>query len=231
MELVINFSGGKDSTALLAFLCEQYPDVKKHVVFADTGWEHPGTEDWCRQMVARFGLELQVVRNVNKTFLTMAEKRGMFPGMKERQCTSDLKRDPIVKWIRNNVKDPLVINCTGIRSAESTGRKKMPKLKRNKRETNSKRTIWDWCPIKDWSHEKVFSYLEERALPLHPVYKYLRRFSCRVCIFMTLQDLQQVQANDPEAITTINRLERKIGFSFKPEGYLDELLDLSKSTV
>jgi 3'-phosphoadenosine 5'-phosphosulfate sulfotransferase (PAPS reductase)/FAD synthetase len=227
MEMVINFSGGKDSTAMLAYLCEHYPDVKKHVVFADTGWEHPGTEQWCRDLVARFGLELHVVRSSTKTFLTMAQKRGMFPGMNERQCTSDLKRDPIVKWIRNNVKDPLVINCSGIRSEESSKRKKIKKLKRNLRETNSKRTIWDWCPIKDWTEEDVLAFLAVRQLPLHPVYKYLRRFSCRVCIFMTLADLQAVQLHDPEAIQTIHTIEQEIGFSFKPEGYLKDLLKLT----
>lgn len=226
MDLVINFSGGKDSTAMLAWLCETYPNAKKHVVFADTGWEHPGTENWCRQLVARFNLELHVVRSQTKNFLSMSEARGMFPGMNERQCTSDLKRDPIVKWIRNNVKDRLVINCSGIRSQESSKRKNIAKLKRNKRETNSKRTIWDWCPIKEWSEDQVLAYLAERELPLHPVYQYLRRFSCRLCIFMTLEDLRQVQKHDPEAIQIIHNLEQKIGFSFKPEGYLKELLNL-----
>src|SRR5436190_23369274 len=112
MELVINFSGGKDSTLMLALLCERYPDVKKHVIFADTGWEHvktdkwPSAEAWSRDIVARFGLELIVVKNASKTFLSMSEARGIFPGMNSRQCTSDLKRDPIHTWIRNNVTDP-----------------------------------------------------------------------------------------------------------------------------
>ncbi len=224
MELVINFSGGKDSTALLAYLCETYPEAKKRVVFADTGWEHDGTEEWCRELVARFGLELQVVRNENKTFLTMAEKRGKFPGMNQRQCTSDLKRDPIMKWIRNNVKDPVVINCMGIRSEESTGRAKQKRLKRDTRETNKVRTVWQWNPIKDWTEAQVISYLEERGLPLHPIYKHLRRFSCRMCIYMTDHDLAQVQKHDQAAIDTIQRIEEKISFSFFQRGFLRDIL-------
>ena len=97
MEIIINFSGGKDSCAMLAYLCEQYPDIKKHVVFADTGWEHEDAEEWCKSIVEGiFGLKLNVARSKTKTFLTMAENRGMFPGMNQRQCTSDLKRDPIM---------------------------------------------------------------------------------------------------------------------------------------
>lgn len=226
MELVINFSGGKDSTVMLSYLCEKYPDIKKHVVFADTGWEHDGTEQWCRDLVARFGLELHVVRNASKTFLTMSENRGKFPGMNQRQCTSDLKRDPIVKWIRNNVKDPLVVNCMGIRSEESTGRKAQKRLKRNNRETNSVRTVWDWQPIKDMTEAEVFQYLADRELPLHPVYQHLRRFSCRLCIYMTQHDREQVQKHDPEAIDIIAKIEEKIGFSFFQDGFIKDLLKI-----
>lgn len=231
MVLVINFSGGKDSTAMLAFLCEKYPHIEKRVVFSDTGWEHEGTEEWCRQLVAMFGLELHVTRSNTKTFLTMAEKRGMFPGMQQRQCTSDLKRDPIKSWIINNVADPVVINCMGIRSEESSNRAKMKTLARNKRQTNSRRTVWDWNPIKDWTEAQVLEYLEAKCLPLHPVYKYLRRFSCRMCIYMTQHDREQVLKHDPEAVQIIHKLEQKIGFSFFQDGYLSELLQLSENGI
>jgi 3'-phosphoadenosine 5'-phosphosulfate sulfotransferase (PAPS reductase)/FAD synthetase len=225
MELIINFSGGKDSCAMLAYLCETYPDIKKHVVFADTGWEHTDAEAWCRSIVERFGLPLHVVRNKNKTLLTMAEKRGKFPGMQQRQCTSDLKRDPIATWVRGNVKDKTVINCMGIRSQESAGRAKAKKLKRNRRETNTVRTVWDWLPIKDWTETEVFAYLEARGIPLHPVYGHLRRFSCRVCIFMQEHELRAVKQHDPEAIRIISEIERKINFHMTGAGFLDEILN------
>lgn len=225
MELVINFSGGKDSTAMLAFLCENYPDVKKHVVMADTGWEHTDAVEWSRQIVSRFGLELHVVRNKNKTFLQMAERRGKFPGMTTRQCTSDLKRDPIHQWVKNNVKNNLVVSCMGIRSEESTGRAKQKKLSRNKRVSNSVRTMWDWNPIKDWTEQQVFDYLAARNIPVHPVYKYLRRFSCRVCIYMTQHDLKQVAKHDPEAIEIIENIEQKTGFTMFQGGPIRTLIN------
>lgn len=60
MELVINFSGGKDSCAMHAYLCNKYPNVKKHVVFADTGWEHTDAVEWSKNIVAMFGMELYI---------------------------------------------------------------------------------------------------------------------------------------------------------------------------
>lgn len=224
MELVINFSGGKDSSAMLCWICENYPDIKKHVVLADTGWEHEDAIEWSRSIVARFGLELNVCRNPNKTFLSMSESRGKFPGMQTRQCTSDLKRGPVATWTRRNVKDKLIINCMGMRSEESPSRKKMKKLKRNN-ETNSKRTIWDWLPIKDWSEQKVRQYLIDRSIPLHPVYKYLNRFSCRICIYMTDHDLSQVKKHDPEAIDIISKIEEKINFSIMQKGFLKDIVN------
>jgi len=224
MELVINFSGGKDSCAMLAFICEKYPTYKKHVVFADTGWEHTDAVEWSSKIVESFGLTLNVVKNKRKTLLTMAEERGMFPGMQQRQCTSDLKRDPIMNWIRNNVKDPVVINCTGIRSEESSARSKMKALKRNKRESNSKRTIWDWMPIKNKKEDWVYSYLLQNGIPLHSVYKYLNRFSCRICIFMDEHAIRRVNVHDPEAIKIIAKIERKINFHMTQGGFLDEIL-------
>ena len=225
MELVINFSGGKDSCAMLAHLCDKYPSIVKHVVYADTGWEHEGAESWCRSIVERFGLTLHVVRNKNKTFLSMVKNRGKFPSPKNRQCTSDLKRDPITTWIRRNVKDKVVINCMGLRADESPARSKKKRLVRNATQTNSKRTVWDYLPIHTWTEAEVLSYLTACNIPLHPVYKYLRRFSCRVCIYMTDHDLRQVQANDPAAIDIISSLENDINFSMKQGKYLKDIIN------
>lgn len=223
MTIVINFSGGKDSSAMLAYICENWPDAKKVVVMADTGWEHPDAIEWSKRIVAMFGLELNVCRNPNKTFLTMVEKRGMFPGMKQRQCTSDLKRGPIQTWIRNNVKDDVVVNAMGMRAEESSGRAKLKVLSRDKTMTNSKRTVWNWNAIHRWSEQRVRAYLIEKGIPFHPVYKYLKRFSCRMCIYMTKHDREQVAIHDPEAIEIVHRLEEKTGFTMFMDGSIKQL--------
>lgn len=213
MTLVINFSGGKDSCAMLDYLCKKYPHLQKYVVFADTGWEHTDAEQWCRSIVARYGLELHVVRNNRKDFFGMVRNRGMFPGMQTRQCTSDLKRDPIMQWIRKNVTDPVVINCMGIRAEESPNRARMPRLKRNKRECNSRRTVWNWNPILDWTETRVRQHLADNDIPLHPVYQYLNRFSCQVCIYMSQHDLRQTAKFNRPALERIAEVEQEIGFT------------------
>lgn len=71
---------------------------------ADTVFEHKrpiSAADFARQRCAEFGVELTVVRNPKRTYLEMVEHRGMFPSAQYRQCTSDLKRGPIEKYIRS----------------------------------------------------------------------------------------------------------------------------------
>tara|TARA_Y100000593_G_scaffold83824_1_gene158307 strand:+ start:22864 stop:23634 length:771 start_codon:yes stop_codon:yes gene_type:complete len=215
MHLVINFSGGKDSCAMLDYLCKLYPDTPKSVVMADTGWEHEDAITWSTERVAEYGLKLHVVKSTTKNYLSMVRDRGMFPSAQYRQCTSDLKRSPIQKWIRNNIDSKLIINCTGIRSAESPQRTKQKPLKRDKGMTNSKRTVWNWMPIKDWSDQRVMTHLSDNNIPLHPVYDYLPRFSCRLCIFNTDRQILAIKENDPQAFETIAKLEEEIGFTMK----------------
>ncbi|HRH68880.1 MAG TPA: phosphoadenosine phosphosulfate reductase family protein [Flavobacteriales bacterium] len=231
MELVINFSGGKDSTAMLAWLCERYPDVPKHVVMADTGWEHEDAIEWSRGIVARFGLVLHVVRNPNKTLISMARKRGKFPGMSQRQCTSDLKRGPVHTWIRRRWPQrksaphpPVIVSCMGLRAEESSSRAGKPCLTKLNILCGRRREVWDWNPILGWTEVQVRAYLAERGLPLHPVYGHLRRFSCRVCIYMTDHDLRAVAQHDPAAIAIIATVEREIGFTMFQRGAIEELV-------
>lgn len=221
MELVINFSGGKDSCAMLEYLCEKYPNIKKHVVLADTGWEHPGIADWCRSIIKKYGLELNVVRNPNKDFFSMVRKRGKFPSPSCRQCTSDLKRGPIQTWIRRNVKDPVVINCIGLRAEESPSRAKQLRLKRNKALTNGKRIVWDYLPIHKWTEKEVRGYLGKVGIPLHPVYQYLRRLSCQVCIYMSDADIEAVRIHNTKGFNKILTLEKEIGFTMRQGQYID----------
>ena len=103
LALNVNHSGGKESTRMLGLVRQNFPDVPTYAVMADTGFEHRApipAEDWARSRCAEFGLDLTVVRNPKRTYLEMVEQRGMFPSPQFWQCTSDLKRGPIDKFIR-----------------------------------------------------------------------------------------------------------------------------------
>jgi DNA sulfur modification protein DndC len=228
LAIVCCVSGGKDSSRMLGCIRQHFPAVKTYVVMADTGFEHvqPVTaEAWARRITASFGLELHMVKNPNKTYLEMVERRGMFPGAATRQCTSDLKRGPIQKFIRH-LDEKFIINCTGIRAAESPARAKQTPWKFDEGMSKAGRTVWNWMPIFTDTLQDVLQWHWFNNVPLHPVYAhsyhkdgttggYLRRFSCRVCIFSTDNDIRAIYQHDRQAFDLVAGLEERMGFTMK----------------
>jgi DNA sulfur modification protein DndC len=235
--LVVNHSGGKDSQRMLGFIREHFPQVKTYVVMADTGFEHArpvSAEDFARQSAARFGLGLAVVRNPKKTYLEMVERRGKFPAPGLRQCTSDLKRGPVEVFIRS-LPEKVIINCTGIRAEESPARSKQNPWKRNKRLSKAGRNVWDWMPIFRETLRDVLQWHWTNLQALHPVYiaayhrdgtkgGWLKRLSCRVCIFSTNSDLRAIFTHDREAFDLVASLEQRIGFTMRAGQSLFQIL-------
>jgi len=233
---VINHSGGKDSTRMLGLVREAFPDVATLAVMADTGFEHQrpiSAADFARDRCADLGVPLAVVRNSRRTYLEMVEKRGMFPSAQYRTCTSDLKRGPIEKYIRT-LPYSLIFNCIGIRSEESPPRSKLLALSRNASLTTQTRSVYNWFPIFDQKLSDVLSWHWRQHIPLHPVYVpefhrdgtaggYLRRLSCRLCIFSTDSDLLAIRQHDPDAFHAVSELEQKIGFTMRPTGSLIQI--------
>jgi DNA sulfur modification protein DndC len=208
---VINHSGGKDSTRMLGFVREHLPKATTLAVMADTGFEHQrpiSAAEFARDRCEEFGVPLTVVRNARRNYLEMVAQGGMFPSAQYRQCTSDLKRGPIEKFIRT-LPYRLIFNCMGIRSEESSPRAKLSSLSLNSSLTTQTRTVYNWFPIFNLSLIDVLTWHWENRIPLHPVYVpefhkdrtaggYLRRLSCRLCIFSTASDLVAIRQYDPK---------------------------------
>ena len=231
---------------MLGYLRDRFPKVPAYCLMADTGFEHvrpiPAV-DWTRTLCARFGVELTVVRNPNKTYLEMVRRRGRFPSAQFRQCTSDLKRGPIQKFVRQ-LRHPVLINCMGIRAEESTQRAKQTSwspdlaLSRSAKSGRPGRTVYNWLPIFHETTQEVLQWHWQSEVPMHPVYVpeyhsdgttggYLRRFSCRVCIFASDHDLRSIYQHDREAFDLVSQLETETGFTMKPSGSLVQILSSS----
>jgi DNA sulfur modification protein DndC len=242
LALVVNQSGGKDSTRMLGFVRKKFPETPTYAVMADTGFEHVfpiSAADFARARCAEFGLELNLVRNPKRTYLEMVEQRGMFPSPQYRQCTSDLKRGPIDKFVRS-LPHKVIVNCIGIRSEESSSRSRLSPLTRNEMLSTRLRTVYNWLPIFDRPLSDVLAWHWTNAIRIHPVYVpeyhkdgtaggYLRRFSCRVCIFSTGTDLVAIHQHDRDAFDAVTSLERKLKFTMRPGTSLVEIVEAHAS--
>ena len=79
----------------------------------------------------------------------------------------------------------------------------------------------------------------QTGTPLHPIYVpefhgdsttggYLRRFSCRLCIFASDKDVAAMAEHDPEAFALVSNLERKIGFTMKSRRSLMQIVQTER---
>jgi len=206
---IINHSGGKDSQAMYLLLQKIVPAAQRILVHADLGEvEWGGAVDQIRATTA--GEPLHICRS-RRGLLQMIRERGMFPSPSERQCTSDLKRGPIERTIRQlGIK--LIVNCMGMRAQESSGRAKLTPLKFSTRNSKAGREWYDWLPIHDQTVDQVFGAIAAAGQVPHWVYGAgMSRFSCCFCIMSNKADLTTAARLNPALFRTYVELERSTG--------------------
>lgn len=236
---VCNHSGGKDSQIMYLYLREIVPASQLVVIHAHLpGVEWEGTEEHIRATIAD---EPFYIVQAAKTFLGMVKRRGMFPSPSTRQCTSDLKRDPIDKRVRAICEErgiSLVVNCMGLRAQESSGRAKKEVFKIRKKMTTQTRTVYDWLPIHDLQTTEVFQGIKDFGQEPFWVYAAgMSRKSCCFCIMASEGDLYTASKLRPELAQKYTDLEREIGQTMlmptksKGRRYLDQVLADYEKTI
>lgn len=206
---VVNHSGGKDSQAALIAVRKLVPDSHIVLVHAELpGVEWDGVIEHIRDNA--FGLPLHVTR-ARRTMLQMIEERGRFPSPQQRQCTSDLKRGPIERTIRR-LGHRLIVNCMGMRAAESASRARLVPFKLNERNSKAGREWYDWLPIHDWPTDRVFAEIAAAGQQPHRAYAAgMTRLSCCFCIMSSRQDLTTAARLNPGLYAKYVALEKKLG--------------------
>lgn len=135
-----------------------------------------------------------------------------FPSSDARYCTSDQKTSQVKKLITRLIEEfgvagklgpptgftkkgePVyralrVLNCLGMRAAESTKRAKYTPLEWEV--ANTKREVVRWLPIFDWSDDEVWARIAETGVRYHWAYDLgMSRLSCAFCVFASKADLK-----------------------------------------
>lgn len=184
----------------------QHQIVVIHALLPDVEWD--GVEDHVQNTT--LGLPVLTCKS-RRTLLQMIEERGMFPSPSNRQCTSDLKRGPIERTIRQTG-HKLVVNCMGMRAEESPSRSKLTALKFSTRNSVNKREWYDWLPIHDWLIGEVFELIANVGQEPHWAYgKGMSRLSCCFCIMSSKADLTTAARLNPALYKRYVGLEKSTG--------------------
>ena len=217
----LSHSGGKDSQAMYALVARIVPHEQLVVVHADLGeveWE--GVEDHIRRTIRH---ELHVVR-ADKTLFDMVRRRARtrpdvpaWPSGSSRQCTSDLKRGPIYKFIRNDMKRRgavLGVNCLGLRAEESAPRERRAPWSVNATLSKAGRTVYDWLPVHTLTRAEVFERIRRAGQEAFWAYRAgNERLSCVFCIFGCQGDLANGREQRPALYEKYKALEQEVGWT------------------
>lgn len=222
--VVVNHSGGKDSQAMMIALAALVPADQLLVIHAHLpGVEWDGTWEHVQASAAAHGVPAIQVQ-AGKTLMEMAERRGMWPSPSTRQCTSDLKRDPINKAIRHHLKNNprfggRVISAMGLRAEESPARSKLVTWQRDARESKAGREWFRWLPIHDWSVDQVFGAIGSAGQEPHWAYGAgMTRLSCCFCIMSSRADLCTAARLNPGLYGEYVAMEKRIGHTLAMDG-------------
>lgn len=221
---VINHSGGKDSQVMMIEMLKIVPKaqlVAVHATLGEVEWE--GALEHAKFQADQAGVPFIVAEAV-KTLIGMVEHRfnvrpdaPSWPSASNRQCTSDLKRGPIEREVRRYMKAngfTKVVNCMGLRAAESNSRAKLAPWKRNERNSIAGRDWYDWLPIHSMQTDKVFDLISAAGQQPHWAYAAgNERLSCVFCIMASGRDLANGAKHNPALFNKYVQLEQRTGYT------------------
>jgi len=246
--LLLNSSGGKDSSKMLteadeAIREQNFPRDQVVVVHADLGrMEWDGARELATEQAEHYGFRFEYEKRPQGDLLDHARKRGKWYAPQQRYCTSDHKRaqvSKIVTRLTNELRAQArktavrMLNCMGMRAAESPGRAKKKPLAVNNRLTNTKREVYDCLPIHQVTDDEAWDYVDNPPVrQADACYGCgLGRFSCKFCIYMS-QDEAVVSGQQPENYELLQemvRAEEEMDHTFWIEGSLREVDDRIQS--
>lgn len=252
-DIIVQFSGGKDSLDSLIWAVKTYGVNRVRAVFCDTEWEHILLYPYIEQTCKSLGVELTIIKG-EFSFLELAKKKKRFPSTKARFCTEWLKVRPFIDWLLQQKHHTVIIQ--GIRADESLSRSKMsphctffkyykqpyghdkhgkPKYYTYRKEEvlqydglyepEIERPVFDKTAV-----EVINSILDNGFKPAPLYYGGAGRVGCFVCIMVTHYELFQMLDNFPEIEQKLIDAEAYVGSLFFPPGYIPNRY-CSKSTL
>jgi 3'-phosphoadenosine 5'-phosphosulfate sulfotransferase (PAPS reductase)/FAD synthetase len=199
--IIASVSGGKDSTALCLWLQEQ--GLAYRAVHMDTGWEHPETDRYIREVLDPAIGPIEWIRP-QRTMVELIRHKGMFPARSVRFCTEQMKVVPIISWLEEEYPGQRLFNAVGIRADESQARGRLS-------EWQDVGWVIIWRPLLQWTKQDVIDIHARHEVPPNPLYLMgASRVGCWPCIFARKAEIRLVAATDPGRIDLIRALEAEV---------------------
>ena len=171
--VIVNFSGGKDSTAMLLRMIELGEKID-YIIFADTNFEFPLLYEYINKISTLIGRKIEIVKP-SSSFdswrfgtLTKGKNKGDIRGFPQVLTPCYWMRESKVNAIENfGKKFKNKVNCLGIAFDET---------ERVQKDKSLRYPLIEW----GWTEEKCLDYLQEKGL-INDLYKHFSRIGCWMC--------------------------------------------------
>ena len=248
-KLLLNISGGKDSTAMILYMKENgFKPEELEYIFMDTGWESVKTYQYLDYLEEQLNITIHRTRSnikvrpkdeeiynqclelMGRTYSDMVAlilDKQMFPSRIAQYCTGALKIKPFVDFL--DTQDYQAISCVGIRREESAKRAGYPEW-----EFNESFDVWVWRPLIDYTEKDVIDIHKRHNIMPNPLYlEGSHRVGCYPCIQSNKAEMKEFPL-DHSHLAVIRILEkffserRQKPVTFFRNGFVDEVLDLGE---
>ena len=179
--VVISFSGGKDSTATADVVIKALSNPNAVHIFGDTTLEFPYTTEYAQRYREEHPQAIfKVAKNYEQVFLDVCEDIGP-PARMMRWCCSMFKTGPITRVINSMYRNQQILTFYGIRKSESVSRSKYNRVEDDAESVKiQQQTVAS--PIFFWKDLDVWLYILAEGIDFNEAYRLgYDRVGCWCC--------------------------------------------------
>lgn len=167
--LVISFSGGKDSTVTADLVVNALSNPSIVHIFGNTTLEFPYTIEYAERYRKAHPLAIfQVAKNDEQNFYEVCEDIGP-PARMMRWCCSMFKTGPISRVINSLYRNQQILTFYGIRKSESVNRSKYNRIEEESESVKiQQQTVAS--PIFFWSNADIWLYILSENIDFNKAY-------------------------------------------------------------
>lgn len=179
--IVLSFSGGKDSTVVADIVIKALGNPSLVHIFGDTTLEFPMTIEYAKRYRRQHKLaEFLTAKNQEQVFLDVCKDIGP-PARMMRWCCSMFKTGPITRVIYENYRNEQILTFYGIRKHESVSRSKYNRVEKASESVKiQQQTVA--APIFYWNDVDVWLYILTEKIDFNYAYHLgYDRVGCYCC--------------------------------------------------
>lgn len=222
--IVVQFSGGKDSTVLLHLVKEVTNDFV--CGYCDTGIAFAEAREMVEKTADLYKVEIIISepRHYKGGFFERLPQFG-WPTIKKSWCNRDLKVRPQKKLFEMLYGKVKMNKLVAVRRFESNRRHGIYKVGEYTRPDYNVASDDLWYPVLDWTDADIANYIRKNNIPVMKAYKDVSVSGCYWCPFYTAGIYKKIIKAYGNMYEEFIKWEQKLGPSVIGHVWLSDLIE------